>query len=103
MARQQQVIAAIFAEMKSPSAAPRLPAIIGVLQQSTQTDLRGADYASLGPSAVRLSDDRVRRLVIGPGLVTPLTGIDGAALLRPSAALRGAVASFLAAGSGAGS
>jgi LCP family protein required for cell wall assembly len=96
MARQQQVIAAIVSEVKSPSSAPRLPAIMQVLQQSTQTDLRAVDYASLGPAAVGLSDNRVRRLVIGPDLVTPLTGADGAALLRPSAGLRAAVASFLA-------
>jgi anionic cell wall polymer biosynthesis LytR-Cps2A-Psr (LCP) family protein len=97
MARQQQVIAAVLAEMKRPAAAPRLPAIIKTLQQSTRTDLRPADYAFVAQAGARSSGDRVRRLVIGPDLVTSLTGVDGAALLQPRPALRAAVASFLAA------
>lgn len=99
MGRQQQVISAILAKMSSPAVALRLLGIIGVLQKSTQTDLQAADSAFLGPAAFNLSANNVRRLVIGPDLVTPLGGTDGAALLTVGPSLRSAVASFLNVGS----
>jgi polyisoprenyl-teichoic acid--peptidoglycan teichoic acid transferase len=95
MGRQQQVIAAILAKLRGPSGVLRAPAVLGVIQKATRSDMTTADYVTLGPSALDLSGDRVRRLVIGPELVTPLTGSDGAALLQPTPKLRSAVASFL--------
>jgi LCP family protein required for cell wall assembly len=95
MARQQQVIAAILAKLHTPDAALRLPALLGVVQRATRTDVSGADMTIVGPAALDLSGDKVHRLVIGPDLVTPLTGMDGAALLQPRPTLQKSVASFL--------
>jgi anionic cell wall polymer biosynthesis LytR-Cps2A-Psr (LCP) family protein len=98
MARQQQVTSAILAKLRTPYAVWRLPAIMSVIQQATRTDVTTADAAVIGPAALDLSGDHVRRLVIGPDLVTPLTGLDGAALLQPRPTLQKAVAAFLSAG-----
>ena len=95
MSRQQQVIAAILTKLRSPTGVLHLPALIGGIQQTTRTNLRALDAASLGRAALHGSGDSVRRLVIGPDLVTPLAGADGAALLEPRPSLRAAVASFL--------
>lgn len=95
MGRQQQVLAAILAELKNPAAAPKLPNVLAALQRATSTDLRPADYGALTPGVLGLSGDRVRRLVIGPDLVRPIRGADGAALLQPTSELRAAVARFL--------
>ena len=81
--------------MRGPTGLLRAPSIMGVIQKATSSDMTTADYVSLGPSAFDLSGDRVRRLVIGPDLVTPVTGSDGAALLQPTPKLRRALASFL--------
>ncbi len=95
MARQQQVLGAILGKLLSPAGLPRLPAVIRVLEQSTQTDLRAFDAALFAPVALHGTGGQVRRLVIGPELATPLTGADGASLLQPSPRLRSAVADFL--------
>src|SRR5438067_1082897 len=64
MGRQQQVISAILARISSPAGALRLPATIGALQKSTDTDVQAPDFASLGPAAFNLSGDHVHRLMI---------------------------------------
>ena len=97
MGRQQQVIAAILSKMRGPAGLLRAPLLVGTIQKATRTDLTSADYVSLGPAAFDLSGDRMRRLVIGPDLVTPVTGSDGAELLQTSPRLRTAVAAFLGA------
>jgi hypothetical protein len=95
MGRQQQVLMAIVAKLRSPAMAPRLPAVMAVLREATHTDLQPADLLALAPAAAPGAADHMRRLVIGPELATPMTGVDGAALLQPSPSLRSAVAAFL--------
>jgi LCP family protein required for cell wall assembly len=99
MGRQQQVLAAILAKMNGPAGLLHLPGLIGSMQKATRTNLQPGDAALLGRAAVNASRTPVRRLVIGPDLVTPRTGADGAALLEPRPSLRAGVASFLSDGS----
>ena len=95
MARQQQVIDATIARALQPSMIWRLPSILDTVSRSVRTNVTPADAPSLAMSLASLSAPNVRRLVIGPDLVTPLSGEDGASLLQPRSGLRAAVATFL--------
>src|SRR5581483_290718 len=87
MGRQQQVAAAVVQRLKQPMMLLKLPSILGVESKAVRTDLGGADLPSVGLALSSMSGDKAHRLVIGPDLVTPLTGADGAALLQPSSNL----------------
>jgi LCP family protein required for cell wall assembly len=95
MARQQQVIAAIRAKLSSPELLTQLPSLWSAVSAAVQTDLSASEFVLLGSTARELSDDKMKKLVIGPELATPLTGADGASLLQPTAKLKVAVAEAL--------
>ena len=96
MARQQQLIAAIRAKLSSPELLTQLPSLWPALSAAVQTDLSTSEFVLLGSRARELSDDRMKKLVIGPDLAAPLTGADGASLLQPGPKLRVAGAEALA-------
>jgi polyisoprenyl-teichoic acid--peptidoglycan teichoic acid transferase len=95
MARQQQVIAAIRAKLSSPELLTQLPSLWPAVSSAVQTDLSTSEYVLLGSTARELSDDKMKKLVIGPELAVPVTGADGASLLQPNARLKSAVAEVL--------
>src|SRR5207247_2371930 len=74
MARQQQVIDAIIARVLQPAMIWRLPSILDTVSKSVRTNVAPADGPALALSLTNLSAPNVRRLVIGPDLVTPLAG-----------------------------
>jgi len=95
MARQQQVIGAILNRAMNPGMIVKLPTIYETLSRAVRTDLAPLDMTSVGLAATSVSSQNVRRLVIGPDLVTSVSGADGASLLQPKTGLRAAVADFL--------
>jgi LCP family protein required for cell wall assembly len=96
MARQQQVLAAVRARATDRSNLARIPTFMSTLPSLTKSDLTAAEIGWLVSHAQTLSEERTRRLVIGPDLTAPTTGADGAYLLKPGPGLRVAVEGFLA-------
>ncbi|MBM2812905.1 MAG: cell envelope-related transcriptional attenuator [Chloroflexi bacterium] len=96
MARQQQVLAAVRARATDRTNLARIPALMSTMSNVTKSDLTPAEIGWLISHAQTLSEERTRRLVIGPELATPITGADGAYLLKPRESLSVAVAGFLA-------
>jgi LCP family protein required for cell wall assembly len=95
VARQQRVLLALRNRMLQPINWWRAPAVLAAVQRTTRTDLGPLDLAALGLALVA-SPSEPARLVVGPGLVEPFSGIDGAYLLRPTPELRTSVAVLLA-------
>jgi len=94
MGRQQQVIEALMAKLARPSGMLAAPRVLRAVSAATRSDLSPADAAFLAAGGV-LAGGGVRQMVIGPELVSPLTGDDGAALLQPRPGLKAAVADFV--------
>lgn len=94
-ARQQRVLVALRAAMLQPGNWWRAPAVLEATRRSTQTDLNPLDLAALGLS-LAASPGELDRLAIGPPLVQPFSGADGAYLLRAGPGLRRSVAILLA-------
>jgi LCP family protein required for cell wall assembly len=95
IARQQQVLAAIRAQMFNPITWPRIPAVAVAVNQTIKTDLNPLDAIAIVAAVLRDPGDP-DRLVIDTNLVTPIIGDGGAFLLDPKAELRPAVSRFLA-------
>lgn len=100
IARQQQVLSAVRSAMLNPLNWPRAPAVLTALSRSIKTDVNPLDAIAIGAAMLRNPGDP-ERLVIDTTLVDPITGQDGAYLLRPRAELKPAVARFLGGASSA--
>jgi LCP family protein required for cell wall assembly len=99
-ARQQQVLAAVRAAMLNPLNWPRVPAVLTAASHSIKTDVTPFDAIAIGAAMLRDPGDP-DRLVIDTTLVSPVTGQDGASLLRAGPDLKSAVARFLGGASSA--
>ena len=94
MTRQQRVMMAVRSKLMRPTSWWRIPAVLGAVQRATKTDLGPLDLATLA-FAVGLGSGEPERLTLGVGLVEEFRGGGGAFLLRPTAALRQRVRTFL--------
>lgn len=94
IARQQQVLSAVRSAMLNPVNWPRIPAVIGAVRQSIQTDVSPLDAIAIGAALLRDPGDP-DRLVIDTSLADPVIGEGGAYLLEAKPELKVAVARFL--------
>jgi len=83
MARQQQVLLGMRDRALRLNMAPRIPALIDQGLQTVKTNFTPAEMLSLGKLATQIDTGSVGSLVVDNQLITPFTGVGGAALLLP--------------------
>lgn len=94
MARQQRVISALRGKLLQPFTWWRLPAVLGAVQRTTQTDLGPLDLATVA-LAFATAPDEPARLAIDLSMTQEFQGGGGAYLLRPTPTLRQRVSAFV--------
>lgn len=82
--RQQKLLMAIRDRGMRLDVIPRIPALVGAVLDSVDTDMPLHKLLSLTKLAREIDSSNVRQLVIGWDLVTPFVGEGGAALLMPN-------------------
>ena len=81
--RQQLVIQALMARLMQPSAWGRLPALLGAIGSSVDTDLTPLELARLAPTVLRVGPSGLDRRVIEGDMVQPYTTEGGGAVQLP--------------------
>ena len=84
--RQQQVVRALRGQALSPQLVVNAPGVLASLDGAFRTDFPVGDVPALGALMVQIPPERIHSWTIhrrGDELLQPLTGEDGANLLRP--------------------
>jgi LCP family protein required for cell wall assembly len=94
--RQQKVLVSLRNRALQLNMLSRAPELAGIIQKSLTTNLSPVQLLPLAKLISQIDRDRINNLVIDSNYVTPITGVDGAALLSPNApAIRSAIATTL--------
>lgn len=97
MRRQQRFLVAVRDRALQLNVLPRLPALLGLLQQTVATDLGPTQMLALARLGAEIERERISSLVIDTRYADPYRSADGAALLLPrTGAIRAAVRELLA-------
>jgi len=81
--RQQLVIKALFVQMLKPATWPRLPAVLGAVNESIDTDVDPLLTLRLAPTLLRVGPDDLDSRVIQGDMVQPFTTEAGGAVQLP--------------------
>jgi LCP family protein required for cell wall assembly len=94
--RQQKVLVSLRNRSLQLNMLARAPDLAGIIQKSLTTNLSPVQLLPLAKLISQIDRDRINNLVIDSNYVTPITGVDGAALLSPNTpAIRSAIATTL--------
>ncbi len=86
MRRTQEVVEAVMKKVVSPIGLLKLPALMGVYDNSVQSNITPDNLFFATRLALGFNSDKVHHYTIGPNEVTSWTTADGAAVLLPNTA-----------------